>query len=279
MPDRHDYYELCVQSTHDLVPLLKAIAWAGGGRGRTGSAGSGPLVLGEDFAGTAALSTAWVEADERARAVAVDLDEGALSRHGGHPRVRRVCADVRSVREAADLVFVGNFSIGYLHTREGLVAYLRGVRERVSAAGAGGGCFVCDTYGGDSAFVTGAVHRDHWIAGVRVPRGLEAHRGKRVRYTWEQRDADPLTGMVTDVLHFRLIDADGTIEEEIDDAFVYRWRLWGVSELRDAMEEAGFARTEVFSKLADAVDEEGNAYVSPAEEVEASYIVLVAAYA
>jgi hypothetical protein len=32
------------------------------------------------------------------------------------------------------------------------------------------------------------------------------------------------------------------------DAFVYSWRLWGVAELRDALDEAGFARSDVFSR-------------------------------
>lgn len=53
----------------------------------------------------------------------------------------------------------------------------------------------------------------------------------------------------------------------------------GAAELRDAMVEAGFRRTQVYAKLADAIDDEGNAYVEPVmhaeSELEDSFIVLV----
>lgn len=249
--DKHDLYEICVQSPRHLAPLLRAVH------------GNAPRVLGEDFAGTAALSYEWVKRDG-ARAVAVDLDAQALAKHPDHPRVSKVLSDVRTVPDACDALFVGNFSIGYLHTRRELVAYLRHARSRLNP----GGVFVCDTYGGESAFLTGEVHRPHPLPG-----------GLLCRYTWEQRRADPLTGMVTDVIHFR-IEKAGVIEAEMFDAFVYEWRLWSVPELRDAMDEAGFAQTQVYAKLADAWDDEGNAYVEPVidaeDELDESFIVLVA---
>lgn len=250
--DRFDLYERCVQSPRHLVPLLRAIH------------GRSPRVLGEDFAGTAALSIEWAERVDDGRAVAVDLDETALFRHGVDMRVDRVAADVRTVGAPADLLFVGNFSIGYLHTRAELVEYLRHARERVAEAR---GVFVCDTYGGETAYTIGHVHRAHPLPD-----------GRTCRYTWEQRAADPLTGMVTDVIHFRIEDA-GVITEELMDAFVYEWRLWSVPELRDALAEAGFVGTDVYAKLADAVDAEGNAYAEPVtdpDDVEDSFILLVA---
>lgn len=254
--DRHDLYELCVQSPVHLAPLVRAIH------------GGSPRTLGEDFAGTAALSIEWARTG--GEAVAVDLDAGALAKHPDAPGVRKVHADVRAVADPADVVFVGNFSIGYLHTRDELVTYLRHARARLAERA---GVFICDTYGGESAFATGFVHRPH-----PIPKSLDGVGGRLCRYTWEQRHADPLTGMVTDAIHFRVEDC-GEIVEELDDAFVYEWRLWSVPELRDAMLEAGFARTEVYAKLADAIDEDGNAYVQPvgdaSEELDESFIVLV----
>jgi len=283
---RHDLYELCVQSPKHLVPFLSAVH------------GRSPGVLAEDFAGTAALSHLWVESDPDARAIATDLDSDALGYHGAHDRITKHHANVLHATDHADVLFVGNFSIGYWHTRAELVAYLKHARQRLSSPvtdGGGGprsgsegvppGLFICDTYGGESAFLLGDVHRDHWIPpnkdGQDDPdHPLAPHAGKRVRYTWEQRSADPLTGMVTDVLHFR-VESGGTIEAELDDAFVYEWRLWSVPELRDAMAEAGFARTEVYAKTGDAIDDEGNVYVLPVEDAEEelddSFIVLVAA--
>jgi len=249
--DKHDLYERCVQSVEHLAPLIRAIH------------GGQLSVLGEDFSGTAALSYEWIKR-EGCRAIAVDLDAGALAHHPDHTSISKVVSDVTTVPDTCDALFVGNFSIGYMHTRAELVAYLRHARSRLTP----GGVFVCDTYGGESSFTLGEVHRP-----TPLPSGYIC------RYTWEQRHADPTTAMVTDVIHFR-IEKSGVIEIEMYDAFVYEWRLWSVPELRDAMIEAGFAQTQVYAKLADAWDDEGNAYVEPVmdaeDELEESYIVLVA---
>ncbi|MBL4592131.1 MAG: class I SAM-dependent methyltransferase [Phycisphaerales bacterium] len=251
--NKHDLYELCVQSPKDLVPLIRAIH------------GDNPMILGEDFAGTSALSHLWVERDG-CTAIAVDLDAKALGFRGDHPRVTKNQCDVRAINDPVDVLFVGNFSIGYLHTRSELVEYLTHTRKRLESSG---GVFICDTYGGESAYTLGGVHRAHPMPG-----------GKLCRYTWEQHQADPTTGMVTNLIHFR-IERAGVIEEELFDAFVYEWRLWSIPELRDAMSDAGFAKTQVYAKLADAIDEEGNAYITAVqdaeEELEESFIVLVVA--
>lgn len=250
--NKHDLYELCVQSPKDLVPLLRAIH------------GGDPLTLGEDFSGTAALSHLWVEQDQ-AKAIAADFDKEALHKRGDHDRITKHQCDVRDVNEPCDVLFVGNFSIGYLHSRNELVEYLKHARSRLEP----GGVFICDTYGGETAYRLGGVHRAHPMPG-----------GKLCRYTWEQNEADPTTGMVTNLIHFR-VERAGVIEFELEDAFVYEWRLWSVPELRDAMSDAGFTESLVYAKLADAVDEDGKAYVLPVddgqEELEESFIVLVVA--
>lgn len=254
MLSRHDLYELCVQSPRHAVPLLRVVH------------GGEPRVLGEDFAGTAALSHLWVEWVEGGRAIAVDLDPETLRVRPDDPRVLKLVGDVRTATRPAehdaDVIFVGNFSIGELHTRDELLEYLQHARSRLRP----GGVFVCDTYGGETAFLVGSVERDHWTED-----------GRRVRYTWEQREADPLTGMVVNALHFR-VDRGGEVEQTMHDAFIYRWRLWSVPELRDAMREAGFASTEVHDHVPDAVDDDGNVYATPirsGDEVDASFIVLV----
>ncbi len=263
--DIHDLYELCVQSPGHLAPMLRAIH------------GGSPAVLGEDFSGTGALCRVWADGGPSARAIAVDRDPAVLER-ARHGRVATVAVDVRDAGRLrglkADVVFAGNFSIGYLHTRGELLAYLRVARERVGDRGV----FVCDTYGGASAFVPGVVERAHRVPAGRYPGVAD---GSRVLYSWEQREADPLTGRVRDVLHFRLESPgkDGPeIVGEWPEAFVYEWRLWSVPELREAMLEAGFASTEVYSTMPDAVDDEGVAYVEPVSgaEVGESFIVLVA---
>ncbi len=69
------------------------------------------------------------------------------------------------------------------------------------------------------------------------------------------------------------------IRHELVDAVVYEWRGWTGPEVRGAMMEASCSTTLVYAKLADAIDDEGNAYVEPVtdaeEELEDSFIVLV----
>ncbi|MEO1008415.1 MAG: hypothetical protein AAFX79_07595 [Planctomycetota bacterium] len=258
-PSAQDLYELCVQSPPEVVRLLRAIH------------GGEPKILGEDFAGSGAISRAWVTQSETHIATAVDRDAGALARCDGVPRLTPIAGDALDADAQADAIWVGNFSIGYHHDRAQLVRYLANARARLHK----GGVFVCDTYGGETAFLTGEVHRFHPLPEHLSPDGTG---GWRIRYTWEQREADPLTGMVTDVLHFRLERA-GVIDMEFPDAFVYRWRLWSVPELRDAMREAGLTRTAVYAQLPDAEDDDGTPYIRPIEdasELDDSFIVCVA---
>ncbi|MEO1278626.1 MAG: class I SAM-dependent methyltransferase [Planctomycetota bacterium] len=258
-PSAQDLYEVCVQSPSHVVDLLRAIH------------GDEPTRLGEDFAGSGAVSRNWVTLGDDYESWCVDRDEAALSRCDGIDRIHTRVGDVHEESTPADAIWVGNFSIGYHHDRASLLAYLRHVRTRLRS----GGVFVCDTYGGESAYLLGEVHRFHQLPQHLAPDGTG---GWRVRYTWEQRDGDPLTGMVTNALHFR-IERAGVIENELIDAFIYRWRLWSVPELRDAMAEAGFASTAVYGQLPDAVDDKGRPFIRPIEdaaELDDSFIVCVA---
>ncbi len=228
--DAHTLYELTVQQPRMLIPLLRAIH------------GDTPRVLGEDFAGTAALSRAWVAEIESGTAIAIDHDARVLARAANVPSITRIQGDLRTAippaGAAPDIVFAGNFSIGELHTRSELIAYMRRVRGRLAR----GGVFVCDTYGGESAFRIGAVERTHLAPG-----------GATIRYTWEQREADPTTARVVNALHFRVLRG-GEVVQEFTDAFVYRWRLWSVPEIRDALSEVGFGATEVHADLDEATN-------------------------
>ena len=244
-----------MQRPGEVVRILRAVHAAAAGP--AGDAATAAKVLHEDFSGTGAVSREWVRTNADARAIATDLATDAL-RLGeslaagegiGPGRIIWRCADVRpggengAANEAnatatrADVIFVGNFSIGELHSRAELNDYLRSAKSRLAT----GGVFVCDTYGGAAAFRTGLVHRTH--------EGREP--GERILYTWEQRSVDPFTMRVENALHFR-IEQDGEIVAQHFDAFVYCWRLWSVAELRDAMAEAGLANTTVVRGVADA---------------------------
>ena len=228
--DRFDLYELCTQTPALDVALLRAIH------------GGAPRVLGEDFAGTAALSREWVRTVRGGRAIAVDRDPEPLARARdavrlkgtARPRgVECVVADVRRVARKVDLLVALNFSWCMLHERRDLVAYLKRARRRLTR----GGCFVADVYGGDGAFMRGKLREQR--------RGPD---GERIVYEFEQREADALTGRVVDALHFEITPRRGR-RVRLRDAFVYDWRLWSVPELRDALHDAGFEKSEVHSRF------------------------------
>jgi hypothetical protein len=260
--DRFDLYELCTQTPERDVALLRAIH---GGAAR---------VLGEDFAGTAALARAWVRAVRGGRAVAVDRDAVPLRRHAPDRRVEALVADVRSrrvARKKVELLVALNFSLCEFHERRDLVAYLRHARRRLSRRGA----FVADLYGGEGAFDVGRQRERH-----------QGPRGERVLYEFEQRAADALTGRVVDALHFEVVGevagkvaGNGVRRARLRDAFVYDWRLWSVPELRDALRDAGFARSEVYSRFEHARDGRGRTHVRPLEssrELGATWCVFIA---
>lgn len=235
--------------------------------------GNRPVTLREDFCGTAAVSKRWIEdarkLGEKAEAIAVDLDLECIAKAGRHvqPEVALVAADSTKpdvTPKGCDVVFVGNFSIGYLHSRRELVAYLRASRDRLAngAGGFGGGIFVCDTYGGASAFKLGSLTRKH-----------PSRTGEIIHYHWAHEAADPLTSMVTNSISFK-VERDGEIVQELPRAFVYLWRLWSIAELREAMLEVGFASTEVHTDC-NLAPGEAPSPVSDVSEMKEDWIVLV----
>jgi len=243
--DRHDLYELCVQNPPVLAAFLRHLH------------GKQPTRLAEDFCGTAALSREWVRGcaiDSDVRAICLDSDPSTIDvakrRAASDPgidagRLEFIVSDAaraplpRSFNEGSDTIFVGNFSIGELHDRSTLLRYLARARTRLRD----GGIIACDTYGGESAWRTGAVRRTFRVASHMMQIfGVQSDFLAFIHYTWEQRSTDPFTARVTNALHFR-VEVGGEIVQEFTDAFVYRWRVWSVPELRDAMEEAGFSET------------------------------------
>lgn len=225
LPSRHDLYERCVQRPAALVPLLAALH------------GQSPRILAEDFCGTAALSREWLRAIPSSTAFATDHDRemiAAARERCESSHLHLIHANVlEAAHERADIIFVGNYSIGELHDRTTLLRYLSDTRSRLRS----NAIFVCDTYGGEAAFRVGAIQR-------LIPHDDNS----RIRYTWEHRQANAFTGMVTNAIHFR-IERDANIIYELTDAFTYHWRLWSVPELTDALLEAGFARVEVREDL------------------------------
>jgi SAM-dependent methyltransferase len=212
--------------------------------------GKAPVLLGEDFAGTGALARAWAQAADEHHAIAVDHDPRVLAMSPATPRVRTITRDVHRVSTKVDILAATNFPIGYFHTRAALLRYLRHARTRLRTAGV----FICDLYGGDGAFTPG-LHT----------RRLRLADGTACVYHWDQRTANAATGMVENAIHFEVFHGKARVQH-LRRAFVYHWRLWGIPELTDAMHEAGFASVEVYDRLGDAIDADGNLYARPLSE-------------
>jgi hypothetical protein len=237
--NRFDLFELAAQDPPREARFLEAVH---GGR---------PRRLADDFSGPGGIARAWVALSHDHEAVCVDIDgqplEHARERAERDLRdaARRVSYHWGGVVEApgrVDVIAALNFAAGELHTRPELMTYLRHALARLEA----GGVLVLDTYGGSDA----------WQPGVQEVR-LDTPDGAVV-YEWEQIEADPLTARVRNAMHFRLPDG-----RRLDDAFEYDWRLWSVAELRDALREAGFRRTEVYTTLGDAIADDGRLLVHP----------------
>ena len=253
IPDRHELYERAVQSPAMQARFLRALL---------GADRRGPVTLGEDFSAAGAIARAFLALDPGHRAVCVDLDPVALRRLTEmldpplHHALTTRNTDVFDARDPVDILAALNFSLCEIHDRPRLVGYLRNARQRLNP----GGVFVADLYGGADAMAVGESEEE-------LPGG--------VRYVWEQRRADPLTGRVVNAMHFHL-----PAGETLRDAFVYDWRLWTVPELRDAMTEAGFPFTEVHDRLGGAIDGDGAVHPLPVtdpDELDETFVVSVVA--
>ncbi|MFA6046004.1 MAG: hypothetical protein WC718_13560 [Phycisphaerales bacterium] len=249
--NRYDLYELCVQNAPAMVRFLVA------------AHGGAPLVLREDFSGGAALCRAWVGEDDR-RAIAVDFDPAPLKRVAKVPGITVRAADVRKATDKADVIAALNFPLGYWHTRDELVVYLKLCRRRLKRRGV----FVGDLYGGADAFRP-----------LTMSRRFRGPDGERVSYTWEQEEGDPATGLVRNALHFEVAPPRGKAGKTraFRRAFTYHWRLWSIPEFSDAAREAGFASVEMYDQDAGAMDGEGRLHIRPAhgDELDENYVVYV----
>ncbi len=215
--DRHELYELSVQQPEIVIGLIEdAFDYFELERE--------PVVLREDFCGTAYLSSMWVRSEAGRRAVGVDIDarmieyaEGGNRKHLGEDagRLALKCSDVFGCRAKADVLVSLNFSHFIYKRRADLVRYLRHAWTCVKP----GGVMALDAYGGPGAMVAGVDRREFGD----------------FDYLWEQASFDALTNGVVNHIHFEF--GDGT---RLEKAFTYDWRLWSPAELAEAMGEAGF---------------------------------------
>ncbi|MBA3563177.1 MAG: methyltransferase domain-containing protein [Gammaproteobacteria bacterium] len=244
--DRHELYELSVQSVEDEMEFLEETYAAVRGRK--------PRILREDFCGTAGAACQWVKANRLHHAIGVDIDADVLEwgrqrnvvklSEGERKRLRLLCDDVVAVRaDRADLVIALNFSYWVFKTRESLRDYFSAARRGL----ADDGLLIIDVFGGSDAF----------------KECEEKTRHKGFTYVWDQASYEPVSGDYVCHIHFRFPDGS-----RLEKAFSYAWRLWTLPEIRELLDEAGFRRCTVYWQGEDE-DGEASGEFSPVERGEA----------
>lgn len=249
IPNKLDLYRLSVQDPEAEALLLARIYR----RHRKRDA----ITLKEDYAGTSAISAAWVASHPDRQAIAVDHDARVLrwgwrwaQRTLAKPRLddlHLMCSDVLRVRKpTVDVVAALNFSSLYNRDEQSMLTYMRAARASLSP----GGVFMLDVFGGPGSMRVG-----------RFPRRITPPRREGLKpftYIWDQHHYEPATSMIDCRIHYRL---HGGIK--LENVFRYNWRLWTVAELTDLMLKAGYASAHVWCEGWDGKREESDGEYRP----------------
>jgi hypothetical protein len=221
--DKHWLYEESVQNAEVEVEFIDHVYAEAFGRK--------PLLLREDFCGTANLCTEWVKLDPTKSALGVDYDEPTLQWGREHNLARLgeradavtlIQDDVRNVQDPkVDVLAATNFSWWGFKTRRELAGYLRNCHASLQPDG----MMMMDCYGGPEAQVPQEEEREQ--------DGFD--------YVWDQDTFNPITNEITCYIDFSFNDGS-----RLKRAFSYDWRLWSLPETCDLLKECGFSRTVVY---------------------------------
>ncbi|HED67042.1 MAG TPA: class I SAM-dependent methyltransferase [Planctomycetes bacterium] len=234
--DKHLLYQWAVQSPEEDIRFLSRVY--------RNKRGKQPLHFREDFCGTALLCANWVKRGEEFTAEGFDICGDTIAwgvEHNFHPigdAAQRVRLHMKDVREKShkkpDLRAAQNFSYFVFKERAELLGYLKSAYKDLAKDGV----FVLDIYGGPDSMME-----------MREEREIE----EGFTYVWDQVAYWPATGEYKAHIHFEF--PDGT---EMKRAFTYDWRLWGLTEMIDALKDAGFAEVETFWEGTASDGESGN---------------------
>lgn len=256
--DKYELYQRAVQSAEQDVEFLYETY--------KDLKGKEPKHLREDFCGTCLLSAHWAKLGDDFTTESYDIDAEPLAwgkQHNLEPlgevgnRVVQYEEDARvPSRQAPDVRCAQNFSYWIFKTRPEMLDYFKGVYQDL----ADDGIFVVDLHGGPES------HQE-------LEEETEMDDESFI-YVWDQDSINPITGEARLHIHFRFPDAT-----EMTDAFTYDWRLWGLPELRDIFNEAGFKSCECYWEGTDEDGESGDGIFTQTEEGEAclSYVAYLVA--
>ena len=213
-----------------------------------------PLTLREDFCGTGAISCDWAAQSPKHKSWGVDLDPEPVE-YGKENHITRLDTEAQArvtylldnvltaKTPKVDICFAFNFSYYIFKERKLLLDYFKRAHEVLNDDGV----FFIDLFGGpDSQTVmTDTINHEGF------------------KYFWECQEFNPINNHCRFAIHFKRKG-----EKKIKEAFVYEWRMWVMSELRDLFEEAGFSKTIAYWEGDDDEDGGGDGEFYATEEAE-----------
>ncbi|WP_145446173.1 SAM-dependent methyltransferase [Mucisphaera calidilacus] len=259
--ERADRYALYLKAVQDPDHEVEFFEQAY----REANGSAEPLVLREDFCGTFAVCCKWVAGKAGRRSLGVDLDAEPLAWGKKHhlekltveqqKRVTLVQDDVRKVcSPKADVLAAQNFSFYLFMERKELLAYFKAARRNLAP----GGVMVLDMMGGP----------DCLLEDQNEPRKCDGF-----TYVWRTETVNPITNISEHSIGFKFKDGS-----KLERAFSYRWRLWSIPEVRDLLEEAGFARVDVYWEgEGDEGEGDGNWKITTEAAMDPSWLCYVVA--
>jgi hypothetical protein len=191
----------------------------------------------EDFCGTGLLSSHWIQRGRDCTAEGFDIDPEPVAwgmAHNFEPLgevAQRYTVHLKDVRspgaQAGRPARRAELLLLRVQDAARALSYFRAARESLAPDG----LFVIDLHGGSEA----------------TEELTETRRCGGFTYEWEQASFFPGTAEYRCYIHFSF--PDGTAMKR---AFTYDWRMWYLTELKDALLEAGFARVDSYFEGTDA---------------------------
>ena len=189
-------------------------------------------VFREDFCAAFAVSCEWVKMGRSYKAVCVDIDKEPLeygekvylSELEPHERkrIKLVQSNVLKVHSPkADIVGVFNFSYSVFKARKILKKYFANTLKSLKPKG----IFVLDCFGGSACYEANEEREDY----------------KEFTYYWDQENFDPISNQAMFYIHYKRKG-----EKKRQNVFSYNWRMWGIPEIRELLEEVGFRKSHVY---------------------------------
>ena len=251
--DKHALYQKSVQAPEAEAEFFE--------KAYTELRGKKPVLMREDFCGTAYLATTWCESEPERRAIGVDICPDTLAWGREHNveaageevanRIQLVEADVRNADlPLADVTCALNFSYCIFKSREELRNYFESARKGLKPDG----LFIVDLFGGTEC--QDELEEDSDID------------DEPATYIWEHAEFNPINNNILCHIHYEFDDGS-----RMDKAFTYDWRLWSIQEVRELMQEAGFSKVHVYWERFEDTDDdddelEGTGEYYRTEEVE-----------